>query len=312
MASPTLMILAIKLVISYMTPTYSTAHHHLSLSLPTNTKYSLGRRYKQMKTKKSLGQNFLRDEKILRKIADFAQIEKGDTVVEVGPGEGTLTKFILEKAGKVIAIEKDESLAEKLKERFKEVKKERLEIIVGDILAYNLKTKNHHLVGNIPYYITGEIFRKFLESENQPKSLTFVVQKEVADRIMTRDGKESILSISIKAYGKPEYGGVIKAGSFVPRPKVDSAIIAVRNISKGRFKQISPPAPLTLRGEPKKTTEELLFFEIVRKGFAHKRKLLIRNLNISKDIFEKLEIPEKARAEDLKVEDWFALAKSFK
>ena len=246
-----------------------------------------------MKTKKSLGQNFLRDEKILRKIADFAQIEKGDAVVEVGPGEGTLTKFILEKAGKVIAIEKDESLAEKLKERFKEVKKERLEIIVGDILAYNLKTKNHHLVGNIPYYITGEIFRKFLESENQPKSLTFVVQKEVADRIMTRDGKESILSISIKAYGKPEYGGVIKAGSFVPRTKVDSAIISIRNIGKERWK------------DGKITEKE--FFQILKTGFAHKRKLLIRNLNASKDIFEKLEIPEKARAEDLKVEDWFDL-----
>ena len=264
-----------------------------------------------MKTKKSLGQNFLRDEKILRKIADFAQIEKGDTVVEVGPGEGTLTKFILEKAGKVIAIEKDESLAEKLKERFKEVKKERLEIIVGDILAYNLKTKNHHLVGNIPYYITGEIFRKFLESENQPKSLTFVVQKEVAERIIARDGKESILSISIKAYGTPDYGGVIKAGSFVPRPKVDSAIISIRNIGKERFKGLTPLVPLTLRGRQEKNTAEKEFFQILRTGFAHKRKLLIRNLNVSKDIFIKAGIGDKARAEDLKVEDWFSIAKSF-
>src|SRR3989338_5698525 len=198
MASPTLMVLAIKLVISYMTPTYSTAHHHLSLSLPTNTKYSLGRRYKQMKTKKSLGQNFLRDEKILRKIADFAQIEKGDTVVEVGPGEGTLTKFILEKAKRVIAVEKDELLAKFLQEKFKEeIKSSKLKILTGNILEIENLLKiaklkiparagggNYCLVGNIPYYITGEIFRKFLESENQPKSLTFVVQKEVAERII--------------------------------------------------------------------------------------------------------------------------------
>src|SRR3989344_3336145 len=279
-----------------------------------------------MKTKKSLGQNFLRDEKILKKIVDFAQIEKGDTVVEVGPGEGTLTKFILEKAKRVIAVEKDELLAKFLQEKFKEeIKSSKLKILTGNILEIENLLKiaklkiparagggNYCLVGNIPYYITGEIFRKFLESENQPKSLTFVVQKEVAERIIARDGKESILSISIKAYGEAEFGGVIKAGSFVPRPKVDSAIIAVRDISKKRFDEITPLIPLTLRGKQGKQTPEELFFEIVRKGFAHKRKLLIRNLNISKDIFEKLEIPEKARAEDLKVEDWFALAKSFK
>src|SRR3990167_4311404 len=185
MASPTLMVLTIKLVISYMTPTYSTDHHHLSLSLPTNTKYSLGRRYKQMKTKKSLGQNFLRDEKILRKIVDFARITKGDTVVEVGPGEGTLTKFLLERASRVIAVEKDNKLAGMLQEKFREeIIDNRLQIIVGDILDYKLKTINYKLIGNIPYYITGEIFRKFLESKNQPQSLTFVVQKEVVERIM--------------------------------------------------------------------------------------------------------------------------------
>lgn len=272
--------------------------------------------------KRSLGQNFLKDKGILKKIADFAQIEKGDTVVEVGPGEGTLTELLLERAKKVIAVEKDERMAEFLQQKFKsQILNSKLEIIYRDVLELpndffsvffeeksakpekkSFGSGNYKLVGNIPYYITGALFKKTLESENPPKSLTFVVQREVAERIMSRNNKESILSISIKAYGTPEYGGVIKAGSFNPKPKVDSAILAVRNISKMRFENV----------------QEQAFFEILKAGFAHKRKLLIKNLgsvpSVSLDtlklkkIFKKCEILEKARAEDLKVEDWLAIA----
>jgi 16S rRNA (adenine1518-N6/adenine1519-N6)-dimethyltransferase len=292
--------------------------------------------------KKSLGQNFLRDKGILKKIADFARIEKTDTVVEVGPGEGTLTEFLLERAEKLIAIEKDEKMVEFLKEKFKEeIKKEKLEIIEKDVLNLELEKssvnepcerdwREHEefsskkisvrenrsffpvnkfiLVGNIPYYITGALFKKFLEAENQPQSITFVVQKEVAERIMgshftkaTRDKKESILSISIKVYGTPEYGGVIKAGSFSPKPKVDSAIISIREISKKKFEESG--------------IEEKKFFEILKTGFAHKRKLLIRNLDKFrkveklKEIFGKCGIAEKARAENLEVSDWICLTK---
>lgn len=266
--------------------------------------------------KKSLGQNFLKDKGILKKIADFAQIKNTDTVVEVGPGEGTLTELLLERAKKVVAIEKDERMVEFLKEKFKtEIENLKLEIIAGDILEVSKgvfwdrgisKTPfdTYKLVGNIPYYITGALFKKALEAVNPPQSLTFVIQKEVAQRIIARDGKESILSISIKAYGEPQYGGIIKAGSFNPKPKVDSAIIAVRDISKKRFENIS----------------EQQFFEILKAGFAHKRKLLIRNLaevsrlNLDtlkvKKSFEKCGITEKARAEDLKVETWICLTKN--
>src|SRR3989344_4133317 len=192
--------------------------------------------YYNMRTKKSLGQNFLRDTKILKKIVDFAQIKKEDTVIEVGPGEGTLTEFLLERAKKIVAVEKDERLARFLSEKFREeILNNKLRIINENILNYELRIKNYALVGNIPYYITGALFKKVLEAKNQPRSITFVVQKEVAERIMAKDGKESILSISIKAYGEPEYGGTIKAGSFYPKPKVDSAIIAIRNISKIKF-----------------------------------------------------------------------------
>ena len=273
----------------------------------------------EVRTKKSLGQNFLRDEGILKKIVDFAQIENTDLVIEVGPGEGTLTKLILEKAKRVIAIEKDEKLVEKLKEKFnKEIKDNRLKIIEGDILntdyiipqVSKVPFDTYKLVGNIPYYITGALFKKFLENppaDKQPQSITFVVQKEVAERIMARDGKENILSISIKAYGTPEYGGIIKAGSFSPSPKVDSAILAVRGISKERFGRITPLIPLTLKGEK----FEKRFFEIVKLGFAHKRKLLISNLVSRRvlDSFRKYGINEKARAEDLKVEDWVCITR---
>lgn len=297
------------------------------------------------KTRTKWGQNFLRDKKILNKIVDFAQIAKGDVVVEIGPGEGTLTKFLLERANKVIAIEKDERMAKELKERLKEGKKERLEVICADILElpdgffsiffgeksakprtdnwYGAKREKkpsgsggYKLVGNIPFYITGAIFKKFLQSDNPPQSITFVVQKEVAERIMARNGKESILSISIKAYGKPEFGGVIKAGGFYPRPKIDSALISVRNINKKRFAAASPPNPLPLEegaggGAALSDSQKLeqRFFEILKAGFAHKRKLLINNLGVDKEIFRKCGIPEKARAENLSVEDWVCLTK---
>jgi 16S rRNA (adenine1518-N6/adenine1519-N6)-dimethyltransferase len=282
-----------------------------------------------------LGQNFLRDPKILRKIVGAAKITREDTVLEIGPGEGGLTKVLLEKARKVIAVEKDRKLVEFLKEKFKkEISEGRLEVMNEDILRLELGKSSvnepserdwreleefsskkisvrvnrsffpakYILVGNIPYYITGAIFKKFLESESQPldsarakpKSITLVVQKEVAERIMARDKKESVLSISVKAFGTPEYGGIIKAGSFTPKPKVDSAIISIRNINIERLKEVKIER----------------FFNIVKKGFSHKRKLLIKNLDITKEIFARCSISEKARAENLKVENWICLAKS--
>lgn len=264
--------------------------------------------------KRSLGQNFLKDPKILKKIADFAKIDKKDTIIEVGPGEGTLTEFLLQRAGKVIVIEKDDRMVEFLHHKFqRQILLGKLQIISGDVLKIEnllkiakLKIENFILIGNIPYYITGALFRKIFELENLPKSLTFVVQKEVADRIMTRSAhqggggsKESILSISLKVYGTPKYGGVIKAGSFFPKPKVDSAIISIENISRKNLK----------RGDEER------FFEILKAGFAHKRKLLIKNLekistkpNLEK-VFDTLKIPKNTRAEDLKVENWLQIAK---
>lgn len=255
--------------------------------------------------KKYLGQNFLRSRAVLEDILEAAELTGKDTVVEIGPGEGFLTEGLLEKAGRVIAIEKDAELTALLKEKFaKEIKYKKLILINDDIRNFNfsswkLKAGSWKLVANIPYYITGEILRFFLQSKFQPSLTVLMLQKEVAERIVARNGKESILSISVKAYGNPKIVRQVPKGNFSPMPKVDSAVIKIENISKNFFRGFS----------------EKKFFEIVRAGFAHKRKKLISNLSKkfgrekTKNLFKKISIDEKVRAEEISLEKWGSIAK---
>ena len=161
----------------------------------------------QIKAKKSLGQNFLKSKTALLAMIKAGEIISDDIVLEIGPGQGALTEKILETGAKVIAVEKDDRLIEVLDEKFAEsVKNSQFTLIHGDILELDLnkmglKNGNFKLIANIPYYITGLIFRKFLSGDIQPKKLVIMVQKEIADRIVARDGKESLLSLSVKAYG---------------------------------------------------------------------------------------------------------------
>ena len=158
------------------------------------------------------------------------------------------------------------------------------------------------VIANIPYYITGLFLRKFLETEIQPSKIVVMVQKEIADRIVAKDGKESILSISVKAYGEPKVIMKVSRGSFDPMPNVDSAILEISDISENFFTQNG------------KKIDEKKFFEIVKAGFAHKRKILSANLkeilgeNLPQ-IFAELNLSPNARAEDLKIQDWINLAK---
>lgn len=239
--------------------------------------------------KKSLGQHFLNSKHYLGLVADAAHVKKGDTVVEIGPGEGTLTAVLLERGAKVIALEKDSRLIGLLRDKFKDKK---FEVIEGDALDF-APPKTYKLVGNIPYYITGALLRKFLSEKNQPSLLVFLMQKEVAERI-ARSKKESILSLSIKAYGDAKYVKTVPAGAFNPPPKVDSAILAVENISRNQFTNAA---------------HEEKFFELVKKGFSSKRKMLASNLEHEySNNLENVGVSPKARAENVPLEAWLQLA----
>lgn len=245
-----------------------------------------------MRAKKSLGQNFLMHARIAERIAMVAGIE-GQTVLEIGPGTGMLTQQLLLKAARVIAVEADGELYKGLQETFAgELRNGKLELLHQDIRAYDPSAIKgpYALVANIPYYITGEILRMFLEAGHQPSSMTLLVQKEVAVRI-AREKKESLLSLSIKAYGTPKYEFTVPKGAFKPAPKVDSAVITIRGISRANFAS---------------RAQEQRFFALLHAGFAHKRKLLANNL--AGKGFEGLDVSPKARAEELRLADWLALA----
>lgn len=257
-----------------------------------------------VRAKKSLGQNFLMHARIAERIAMVADIPQNGTVFEIGPGTGMLTRELLKRAKKVIALEADEELFRKIQTEFADaIVAGKLELVRGDIRTFDpgALPKGYVLVANIPYYLTGEIFRMFLETENQPASMTLLVQKEVADRV-AQAKKESILSLSVKAYGTPKRAFVVPSGAFMPAPKVDSAVLVISGISKKNFASV---------------TDEKRFFEIVRAGFAHKRKFLLKNLSeaglFSEEMTSKAEwygISAKARAEDVPLSTWLLLVRA--
>lgn len=259
-----------------------------------------------MLAKKSLGQHWLRSERVARLIVGQAQLEAGDIVLEIGPGTGFLTKFLLQTDASIIAIEKDDRAILLLQEKFSdEIENGKLKLIHADILEFDigiLKLSHYKLVANIPYYITGQIIRKFLsEVKVQPEKMVLLVQDEVARRIVgvsraqSRDEiRESLLSISVKAYGQPKYVQKVPAKMFAPIPKVASAVLLIDKISKNNFKN--------------KNISEEKFFEIVKSGFSSKRKMLRNHLEISPETFAKCNILETSRAEDLSLENWLCLA----
>ncbi len=251
-----------------------------------------------MKAKKSLGQNFLKSNLALKKIIEAGEITPDDIVLEIGPGRGALTSKLLEKAGKVIAVEKDNQLFSFLKEKFAEqITNSSLVLVHDDILEFDTsdyKMKKYKVIANIPYNITGAILKKFLTKKSQPERMILMVQHEVAKRIVAQDKKESILSISVKAYGEPKMVMKVPARYFSPAPKVDSAVIAIKNISCKTFQE--------------NEVDEEKFWEIVKMGFSHKRKKLSGNLKslVSGQVLAKF---GNKRAENLSLLDWIFLSK---
>ncbi|MEX1028396.1 MAG: 16S rRNA (adenine(1518)-N(6)/adenine(1519)-N(6))-dimethyltransferase RsmA [Candidatus Paceibacterota bacterium] len=265
------------------------------------------------KPKKSLGQHFLTSVGAIKRIVDAADIQEGETVLEIGPGRGVLTKALLEAGARVVAVEKDEALAAELHTTFADaVVRGQLTLVVDDIENVQVErlpllasgaaneVSAYKLVANIPYYITGLIIRRFLTARIQPSALVLLVQKEVAERIGARDGKESLLSISVKLYGEPRTAGTVKAGSFNPPPKVDSAILVVDQISCERVRGV----------------DEAELFNLLHLGFGQKRKQLAGNLARRypaaqvRSALERCRCDARVRAEDLSAGMWLCLAQS--
>ncbi len=254
-----------------------------------------------MQAKKSLGQHFLTSHAIIAEIISSSNISPTDTVLEIGPGRGILTRGLLDTEAKVIAVEKDDTLIPELQKKFaKEIASGKLSLVHEDILDMKPLAGAYKLVANIPYYITGQIIRQFLEIENQPASMTLLIQKEVAERIVARDGKESLLSLSVKVFGTPRLVRKVLPGSFTPPPTVDSAILTVNDISRKKLSGV----------------EEKKFFVLLHLGFAHKRKQLLPNLaetseykkDILTEVFARCGLDNKCRAEDVSLEQWIELA----
>ncbi|MEA3293327.1 MAG: 16S rRNA (adenine(1518)-N(6)/adenine(1519)-N(6))-dimethyltransferase RsmA [Patescibacteria group bacterium] len=260
--------------------------------------------------KKSLGQNFLISQQILKKIIKASSIQKNDIVLEVGPGLGTLTKELSQKAKKVIAIEKDEKMFEILREELRDYKN--VEFIQRDILKIKidelkLKSKKYKITANLPYYIATPVLRKFLELKNHPNSMILMVQKQVAQRICAKPPNMNLLAVFVQFYAQTKIIGFVSKKSFFPEPKVDGAIIRINPNNK--FPSIIGKL-------------ENLFFEIVKIGFSKPRKQIL-NIFFNSSLFKKQskeniekwllknKINPKQRAESLTINNWIDLSKTY-
>lgn len=252
-----------------------------------------------MQAKKSLGQNFLNNPNAIKKMVESLSIAKNDIVIEIGPGKGALTHhLLLEKSKKVIVIEKDPRMVTFLRERFEaELLEDKLVIKKEDFLNWIPDTKPYKLIGNIPFYITGRILRHIFDDLEHPTNMTLLMQKEVGDRILIKNQKNSILATAVHIYSKPKYLMTVKPGSFSPKPKVSSAIINFKNFS----------SPFTSKNQ------QSMFFDFLHELFSGKRKMITTNLKDSypKDTVTKqlalLGHKNNARAEDLAPQEVYEL-----
>lgn len=277
----------------------------------------------QIPTKKSLGQHFLTDDTHLSRIVAAAELTKDDTVLEIGPGPGTLTRLLAAQAGRVIAVELDTRLIEPLRAQF--ANQPHVEIVHGDILEMDvdelvkvgkeeiatvdmnpqstIRNPQFKIVANLPYYITSAVLRHILEASVKPTVAVLMVQKEVAERIVAQPGDLSLLAISVQFYAQARIVHRVPAGAFRPPPKVDSAVL--------RLDLLPEPAVADVDVEK--------FFDVVRAGFSQKRKQLLNSLSAGLRL-SKLEIESrlhtvgidpKRRAETLSLHEWGELYRTF-
>lgn len=250
--------------------------------------------------KKSLGQHWLQDRAVLGSIADAANIQATDTVLEIGPGLGTLTSELLRRAEKVVAVELDQDLARKLPAQYPG---KNLEVVNQDILEFDLSTLPEHyvVVANVPYYITSKIIELLMTSENKPRTTVLLIQKEVAERLAATPGDMSILAISAQVYGTVTLGDVVPAEYFTPPPKVDSQVVIINTLPSPRIT----------------SSQEGAFFRAVKAGFSAKRKKLRSSLSgglhitkpAAEQLLKKAGINPDDRAEALTIDQWMNLSR---
>ena len=252
--------------------------------------------------KEHLGQNFLLEKRVAAKMLRAAELSLEDTILEIGPGIGTLTKELAKNAGRIIAVEKDPAMIKILRETTKALSN--IKIIQADILSLphlKLAKEGYKVVANLPYYITSPVIRMFLEAKfPKPELMIFMVQKEVAQRICAKPKDMNLLAVSVQFYAEPKIVSFVSKGAFWPRPKVDSAILKL--VPKKELPPVNPA----------------LFFRIVKAGFKQPRKQLGNNLmqglKLKREEIEmrlrSIGIAPTQRAETLSLKDWISLTKS--
>ena len=258
-----------------------------------------------MRPNKEYGQNFLEDADILTSIADAATIEPNETVLEIGPGLGTLTWYLAQRAASVHCVEVDPGMMRILKKTTAVF--DNVHLTLGDILKLDptavTGTSDYLVVANVPYYITSAIFRHLLGSKHRPTRVILTIQKEVAERVCLINEEHSLLSLSVHLYGNPKYIQTIPAEAFNPAPKVDSAVLRVDVYPKPLLPadQIEP------------------FFRLIKAGFSQKRKTLRNSLSASMhkkpaevgDLLHSQQIDPNRRAETLSIVEWQRLIPLF-
>ena len=280
----------------------------------------------EIRPTKNKGQNFLIDTDVLEDIVSTANLSKQDRVLEVGPGLGILTEELVKRAGQVVSVELDKRLYDFLKVKFAGTKN--LELVNQDILKFNPQDyklqaitamagsryqdsnnksgTSYKLVANLPYNITSALLKKYLTTANKPQEMTLLVQKEVAKRMCAQPGQMSLLGLSIQLYSQPKIIRIVKAASFWPTPKVDSALVKLSSVKSNQ------EVDKALKG----ITQERCW-QIAKVGFSAKRKQLQNNLTAglhissaeAKNVLKKAKFDPKIRAQNLSVNDWIALAK---
>lgn len=252
--------------------------------------------------KKSLGQNFLTNPRVVQRIIDAAGLNNSGLIVEVGPGLGILTEELVKYSTKVIAIEKDRKLCEFLKKKFQaQIAAGCLKLINADALKIKPPTEPYYLIANIPYSITSPLLDHFIRDQfiaraphgNPPQLTVLMVQKEVAQKICSAPPRMNVLALHVQTFGKPQILFYVSRNNFYPAPKVDSAVIKIEFSKTPRLKNLN-------------TAQLKKYFEFIHRAFSQKRKMLRKTLPVQ--LLEKAKVDPKRRPETLSVEEWWKIA----